>query len=103
VPRSRYNRGINLPVIPGLRGRAVDVVVLTVELLIGIVVYMLPSIISANRNHPHMFAIAWLNILAGWTFVGWVGAMVWACIDLSRMRESGQAKVSAPTQPSDSN
>jgi len=61
-----------------------DVILTVVLILFGVVVFLLPSIISANRNHPHMFAIAWLNILAGWTFVGWVGALVWACIDLSK-------------------
>jgi len=80
----------------------VGVVVLPVKSLIGVVVFLLRAIVAANRNHPQAIAIACLDIFAGWTFAGWVGAMVWACIDLSRMRESDQAPP-VPTQPSDSN
>lgn len=38
--------------------------------------YFLPSILAwKKRNHT---AIAWLNILLGWTVVGWVVAFIWA-------------------------
>jgi hypothetical protein len=40
--------------------------------------YFLPSI-TAKRNHKANYnAIRTLNILTGWTLVGWVVAMVWA-------------------------
>jgi len=42
--------------------------------------YMLPSIVAASRRHRNMPAIAVLNILLGWTFIGWVGALVWALL-----------------------
>jgi len=48
---------------------------------IGIVVYFLPIIIAAVRNMPHAVAISVLTVVAGWTFVGWVVALVWACLD----------------------
>lgn len=38
------------------------------------VVYFLPSII-ATRQKAAIFA---LNLLLGWTFLGWVMALVWA-------------------------
>ena len=40
------------------------------------VLYFLPSIVGQNkRNKAAIFAV---NLLAGWTFVGWVIALVWA-------------------------
>jgi hypothetical protein len=38
----------------------------------------LPLIIAAERGHPDKDAIGVLNIFLGWTFVGWVSALVWA-------------------------
>lgn len=43
----------------------------------GLIVYFLPT--YAGRKKRNASAIAILNLLAGWTFVGWVIAMVWAC------------------------
>lgn len=46
-----------------------------------IAVYFLPIIIAAFRNMRHAVAISVLTLVAGWTFVGWVVALVWACLD----------------------
>lgn len=43
-----------------------------------IVLYFLPTIISERRGKVNRNAIFALNLLAGWTFVGWVIALVWA-------------------------
>jgi hypothetical protein len=40
--------------------------------------YFLPILFAADRNHSKIAAIAALNIVAGWTIVGWVVALVWA-------------------------
>ncbi|WP_174999134.1 superinfection immunity protein [Rugamonas aquatica] len=40
--------------------------------------YMLPLIVAMNRKHTNTTAIAVLNVLLGWTLLGWVGALVWA-------------------------
>lgn len=40
-----------------------------------------PSAISAVRQHKNTVAISVLAILAGWTFVGFVAAMVWSFTD----------------------
>ncbi len=40
--------------------------------------YLLPAIIAANRGHRQKIAILVLNIFLGWTFLGWIGALVWA-------------------------
>lgn len=41
-------------------------------------IYFLPGIVSTLRGHPNTLAIWVLNIFLGWTFVGWVIALVWA-------------------------
>lgn len=48
--------------------------------LLGLVllVYFLPSIVAWDKGHANLAAIVILNLLLGWTFVGWVVALVWA-------------------------
>lgn len=43
-----------------------------------ICLYFIPAYIGFYRNHHNENAIFWLNLLAGWTFIGWVGALIWA-------------------------
>lgn len=59
--------------------------------LLGIVValYFLPLIIAAWRNMPNAVAISVLNVVAGWTFVGWVVVLVWSCLDKPMTKEGG--------------
>lgn len=48
--------------------------------LIGIVLlfYFVPSIAASTRRHRNRGAICALNLLLGWTLLGWVVAFVWA-------------------------
>lgn len=41
--------------------------------------YFLPTFVAAMNKHRNGAAIAVLNFFVGWTFVGWVIALVWAC------------------------
>ncbi|MGS1109146.1 superinfection immunity protein [Achromobacter anxifer] len=41
--------------------------------------YFLPSIEGKLREQPNIVSIALVNLLLGWTLVGWVVAMAWAC------------------------
>jgi uncharacterized membrane protein len=49
-------------------------------LLVGLAVYLLPTIIAAFRRHPNALAIFLIDFLFGWTFIGWVGALIWSLI-----------------------
>ena len=42
------------------------------------VLYFLPSVIAARRHHHNAGAIVVLNLFLGWTFLGWVLALVWS-------------------------
>lgn len=37
--------------------------------------YMLPWAIAAIRDVPH-WAVFWVNLLLGWTIIGWIVALV---------------------------
>lgn len=51
---------------------------MTVILILTIsLIYFLPSIVAYGRKN-HTAAIFALNLLAGWTFIGWVAALVMA-------------------------
>ena len=43
------------------------------------VFYFLPIIVAFMRKHNNCLAIFMLNLFLGWSFVGWVIALVWAC------------------------
>lgn len=47
--------------------------------------YFMPALVASGRRHRQRVAILVLNLLLGWTVLGWVGALVWAfSADLGR-------------------
>jgi Superinfection immunity protein len=44
--------------------------------------YFLPSIISHQKQS--FAGIFFVNLLLGWTVIGWIVALVWACTDEAR-------------------
>jgi hypothetical protein len=46
--------------------------------ILGLAVYFLPIIIAAVRHTKSIVGIILLNVLAGWTFIGWIIALVWS-------------------------
>lgn len=49
-----------------------------VGLIFGFSLLFLPTLMARSRNHPHTFAIFLVNLLFGWTLVGWAVALLWA-------------------------
>lgn len=47
-------------------------------LLILLFFYLLPTVVAHARGHRSEGAVFALNLLLGWTFIGWVIALVWA-------------------------
>ncbi len=41
--------------------------------------YFVPTFVAFRRRHRNRAAIAVLNIFLGWSGLGWVAALVWAC------------------------
>ena len=52
--------------------------------IIILLVYFLPSIVAVQRRHHNSNAILILNLFLGWTFLGWVAALVWACTQVKK-------------------
>lgn len=47
-------------------------------LLLCIALYWLPTIMAVRRGVPHRGSVFVLNLLVGWTFIGWVAALAMA-------------------------
>jgi Superinfection immunity protein len=47
---------------------------------IFLLIYFIPTIIAFKCQHQQWPAILILNLFLGWTYVGWVAALVWAFI-----------------------
>lgn len=45
-----------------------------------VLLYLAPTISASLSLHPHVVGIGLVNILLGWTIVGWVAAAAWAVI-----------------------
>jgi hypothetical protein len=60
-------------------------------LLIGVAIYASPSALAVHRDCKATGGIISLNILLGWTVVGWLIALSWAAW--------GKARTAPPTIP----
>ena len=54
--------------------------------------YFLPAVVAVMRGHHNGVAIAVLNVLLGWTFLGWVAALVWAFTSVDRPGQRGRSR-----------
>lgn len=52
---------------------------LAILALIILTVYFIPAAVASSRKHKNTGAIFALNLLLGWTLLGWAIAMIWAC------------------------
>ena len=49
-------------------------------MLVGLIaLYFLPTVVAVYRHHRSALAVGVLNAFTGWTFIGWIGSLVWAC------------------------
>jgi hypothetical protein len=64
-------------------------------LIILAAVYLLPTLIALSRQHQNAFAIAALNILLGWTLVGWIGSLIWALTAVARRANSAPRSITS--------
>jgi len=60
-------------------------------MLFSLLLYFLPAYLARNRSD--FTAILVLNLLAGWTFIGWIVALVWA------LSSGRQRQVAVPVPP----
>lgn len=59
--------------------------------------YFPPTIVAWIRQHPNRVSIFLLNLLLGWTVIGWFVALIWSASSVRRYPTSDAVK--APKQP----
>lgn len=65
-------------------------------LLFFVGLYFLPTILAFGKGHHNRAAIACLNVLLGWTLLGWVVALVWAFTRVASGDRQAPAKYALP-------
>lgn len=50
----------------------------TALMVLGLVVYFVPTAVALMRGHPNAAPIVVVNLFLGWSLVGWVVALAWA-------------------------
>jgi hypothetical protein len=68
-------------------------------LLLGLALYFLPFLIALNRKHHNTGAIFVVNLFLGWTFLGWIWALTWACSYTSRPHLAVQTAITDALGP----
>jgi hypothetical protein len=66
---------------------------------LGVAIYFIPTIIASGRSHPNAVAICVLNLVGGWTAIGWVAALVWSFT--TPAKPAASAAVLAPVSDSE--
>lgn len=64
---------------------------------LGVALYFIPTIIAAIRLHPNRVPIMLLNLFVGWTFIGWIAALIWSASAIRGAdNKSGYSSKSTP-------
>jgi hypothetical protein len=67
-------------------------------ILIGITLlgYFVPTVIAAFRGHRNTIAITILNLLTGWTLIGWVIALIWSVLAAQETSAAAAPQIVTP-------
>ena len=65
-------------------------VTIGIACLLGLLFYFLPWFVASNRNHVNSGMIGFLNLVFGWTILGWILLMLWAIFGESRNSHTSQ-------------
>lgn len=70
---------------------------LTSRIMVGLIVaaYSLPLIVAWLRGHHNKVSISLLNLLLGWTGIGWLVALVWSASAISKHAKPSAADESS--------
>ena len=63
---------------PAVNSLLMNFISFIIPLLIIILIYFIPTFIAKKKNHRQKTAIIIVNVFLGWTFLGWVVALVWS-------------------------
>ena len=54
------------------------VALLMAAFIVAVAIYALPTLLAWSMGSPQRIAITLLDVLLGWTILGWMAALVWA-------------------------
>lgn len=60
--------------------RAGFVTPLVIAFVLALGVYVLPALIAWSIGSPYRVAITVLDVLLGWTVLGWIAALIWVVL-----------------------
>jgi hypothetical protein len=67
---------------------------MSIGFILLLALYFVPSFVAMGRQHHNRGAILLTNVLLGWTFLGWVAALIWS---VTAVQQSPQENSHAPT------
>ena len=63
-----------------------QVVMLILNIVILAIIYFIPTVISIIKKHTYKLYIICINIILGWTLIGWLVCLIWSLIDNKKNR-----------------
>jgi hypothetical protein len=70
--------------VSALLGFLIFAFVFLLMALVFLALWLLPILIAAVRKHPNLTPIIILLVCLGWTYLGWVAALIWATCAIDR-------------------
>lgn len=72
---------------------------MTEFLFLVAILYFVPTVIAIFRSHRNCVPVFLLNLLLGWTFIGWVCSLVWSFTDnTASARQLAAAQTNHPAE-----
>ncbi len=71
---------------------AMDIIFGMILFFAMVAIYLAPSLVAATRHHHNGAAIFVINLFLGWTFIGWVVALAWACAGVKLEDEGSRSR-----------
>ena len=56
--------------------------------LLSAAVYFVPTLIAKQRNTENLDAIFLIDLVFGWTVLGWIAALIWAIYEKQKFKSS---------------
>ena len=53
-----------------------------------IVIYFVPALIAKLRDTENVEAILLVNLVFGWTMLGWIAALIWAIVETLKVKSA---------------
>lgn len=72
---------------------AVWVLMMLVSIGLGLAAYLVPTIVALVRKAPNTASVVAVNVLLGWSLIGWAVALAMALRDPARARATGPVTI----------